>query len=176
MPKEGVSLPKLSISVFMIIRLVLLIIDCIIIGIIGYYFSYSRGSFRQNLFHEEIMMLVCSIFAFVTTVTSVVNILNKSRVEIINDLTLQMNAAAISPYNGYSEIISNCMTSFLLTLSSIVLLIQVRLSMLILFDHSFSQAVYIWKIFGNPLWSKSVWRYTGPCEWYILCYIFSVYL
>ena len=138
MPKEGVSLPKLSISVFMIIRLVLLIIDCIIIGIIGYYFSYSRGSFRQNLFHEEIMMLVCSIFAFVTTVTSMVNILNKFRVEITNDLTLQMNAAAISPYNGYSEIISNCMTSFLLTLSSIVLLIQVRLSMLILFDHSFS--------------------------------------
>ena len=73
MPKEGVSLPRLSISVFMIIRLVLLISNCIIMGVIGYYFSNSRGSFRQNLFHEELMMLVCSVFAFITTIISMVS-------------------------------------------------------------------------------------------------------
>ena len=73
MPKEGVSLPRLSISVFMIIRLVLLITNCIIMAVIGYYFSNSRGSFRQSLFHEELMMLVCSIFAFITTIISMVS-------------------------------------------------------------------------------------------------------
>ena len=73
MPKEGVSLPRLSISVFMIIRLVLLITNCIIMAVIGYYFSNSRGSFRQSLFHEELMILVCSIFAFMTTIISMVS-------------------------------------------------------------------------------------------------------
>ena len=124
MPKEGVSLPRLSISVFMIIRLVLLISNCIIMGVIGYYFSNSRGSFRQNLFHEELMMLVCSVFAFITTIISMVS-KNKRYDWWIVFLILQISASAVSSYNGYSEIISNCMTSFLLTISGVVLLIQV---------------------------------------------------
>lgn len=71
MPKESLSLPRLSVSIFMIIRLVLLGIDCIVIGIIGYYFAYYRGSYRHNLFHEELMLLVCSVSAFINAIIMV---------------------------------------------------------------------------------------------------------
>ena len=73
MPKEGLSLPRLSISVFMIIRLVLLCVDCVVIGIIGYYFAYYRGSYRQNLFHEELMVLVCATSAFINAAIFIVS-------------------------------------------------------------------------------------------------------
>ena len=73
MPKEGLSLPRLSISVSMIIRLVLVCVDCVVIGIIGYYFAYYRGSYRQNLFHEELMVLVCATSAFINAAIFIVS-------------------------------------------------------------------------------------------------------
>ena len=40
MPSEGVTIPKLSISIQMITRFIVLVLDSVIIGIIGYYFAY----------------------------------------------------------------------------------------------------------------------------------------
>ena len=70
-PKEGLNLPRVSISIFMIIRLLLLIITVIILGVTGYYFGYYRGSYRNNLFHEELMMLVSSVAVFINTMIMV---------------------------------------------------------------------------------------------------------
>ena len=58
MSMEDMSLPRLSVSIPMIGRILLLVLNIIVIGIIGYYFAYYRGSFRQNLFDEELMMLL----------------------------------------------------------------------------------------------------------------------
>ena len=69
--KEEMSLPRLSVSISMIGRLLLLVLNIIIIGIIGYYFAYYRGSYRHNLFDEELMMLVCAVSATVNTVIMV---------------------------------------------------------------------------------------------------------
>ena len=71
MPKENLQLPRLSVSIYMIARLVLLCLNTIIIGIIGYYFAYYLGSYRHNLFHEELMLLVCAVSAFINTVITV---------------------------------------------------------------------------------------------------------
>ena len=71
MPKENLTIPRLSVSIYMIVRLLLLCLNIIIIGIIGYYFAYYLGSYRHNLFHEELMMLVCAVSAFINTVIMV---------------------------------------------------------------------------------------------------------
>ena len=78
MPKESFSLPRLSISIYMIIRLILLCVNSIIIGVIGYYFSYYRGSYKQSIFHEELMLLVCSVSALICGIIMVTYI--KSRI------------------------------------------------------------------------------------------------
>ena len=67
MPSEGVTIPKLSISIQMVIRFIVLVLDSVIIGIIGYYFSYYQGSYRNSIFHPELMMLICAVAAFVNT-------------------------------------------------------------------------------------------------------------
>ena len=71
MSREDISLPRLSVSIPMIARILLLVLNIIIIGIIGYYFAYYRGSYRHNLFDEELMMLVCAVSAFINTVIMV---------------------------------------------------------------------------------------------------------
>ena len=71
MSREDMSLPRLSVSIPMIGRILLLALNIIIIGIIGYYFAYYRGSYRHNLFDEELMMLVCAVSAFINTVIMV---------------------------------------------------------------------------------------------------------
>ena len=68
------ALPRLSVSIPMIGRILLLALNIIIIGIIGYYFAYYRGSYRHNLFDEELMMLVCAVSAFINTVIMVTNL------------------------------------------------------------------------------------------------------
>ena len=67
MPGEGVSLPKISITIQMVIRFLQLILNSIIIGVIGYYFAYYQGSYRNSIFHPELMMLVCAVSAFINT-------------------------------------------------------------------------------------------------------------
>ena len=68
------ALPRLSVSIPMIGRILLLALNIIIIGIIGYYFAYYRGSYRHNLFDEELMMLVCAVSAFINTVIMVTHL------------------------------------------------------------------------------------------------------
>merc|ERR1719471_2475381 len=102
MPRETISLAKLSVSVFMICRIVLLCINTIIIGIIGYYFSYYLGSYRHNLFHEELMMLVCAVSAFINTV-----------VTVLSALTSSSHQAGGTLSSGYAELISNGVSAFL---------------------------------------------------------------
>ena len=73
--------------------------------------------------------------------------------------------------------ISNCMTSFLLTLSGIVLLIQVgltenRLNVII----SILLAFNLWQLLGSSSGSKSLLWHSGPGEWYTICSILSVYI
>jgi len=111
MPKEGLSLPRLSISVSMIIRLVLVCVDCVVIGIIGYYFAYYRGSYRQNLFHEELMVLVCATSAFINAA-----------------IFIMAAAVSSSSYQASAEVISNFVTAFLLIISAMVLLIQMSIN------------------------------------------------
>ena len=67
MPSDGMTIPKLSNSIHMIIRFLILILDSIIIGIIGYYFAYYQGSYRNSIFHPELMMLICAVSAFINT-------------------------------------------------------------------------------------------------------------
>ena len=67
MPSEGMKIPKVSISIHMIIRFLLLILDSIVIGIIGYYFAYYQGSYRNSIFHPELMMLICAVSACINT-------------------------------------------------------------------------------------------------------------
>ena len=74
MSREDMALPRLSVSIPMIGRILLLALNIIIIGIIGYYFAYYRGSYRHNLFDEELMMLVCAVSAFINTVIMVTNL------------------------------------------------------------------------------------------------------
>ena len=69
--ENSLSLPRLSVSIPMIGRILLLVLNIIIIGIIGYYFAYYRGSYRHNLFDEELMVLVCAVSAFINTVIMV---------------------------------------------------------------------------------------------------------
>ena len=66
-PTEGLTIPKLSISIHMIIRFLILILDSVIIGIIGYYFAYYQGSYKNSIFHPELMMLICAVSAFINT-------------------------------------------------------------------------------------------------------------
>ena len=74
MSREDMALPRLSVSIPMIGRILLLALNIIIIGIIGYYFAYYRGSYRHNLFDEELMMLVCAVSAFINTVIMVTHL------------------------------------------------------------------------------------------------------
>ena len=67
MPIEGMTIPKLSISIHRIIRFLVLTLDGVIIDIIGYYFAYYHGSYRYSIFHPELMMLICAVSAFINT-------------------------------------------------------------------------------------------------------------
>ena len=67
MPEEGMAIPKLQINIQMIIRFILIVINSIIIGIIGYYFAYYQGSYRNSIFHPELMMLICSVSSLINT-------------------------------------------------------------------------------------------------------------
>ena len=66
-PNEDMMIPKIQINIHMIIRFFLLILNSIIIGIIGYYFAYYQGSYRNSIFHPELMMLICSVSALINT-------------------------------------------------------------------------------------------------------------
>ena len=80
MPSDGMTIPKLSISIHMIIRFLILILDSIIIGIIGYYFAYYQGSYRNSIFNPELMTLICAVCAFINTsiMVKITKILQKS--------------------------------------------------------------------------------------------------
>lgn len=69
--EQQLRFPKVAVSIEMLGRIVILLINSIIIGIIGYYFAYHQGSFRHSLFHPELMMLVCSVACFINTVITV---------------------------------------------------------------------------------------------------------
>ena len=138
MPRETISLAKLSVSVFMICRIVLLCINTIIIGIIGYYFSYYLGSYRHNLFHEELMMLVCAVSAFINTVVTVRQKRGVIRelenyFQVLSALTSSSHQAGGTLSSGYAELISNGVSAFLLIIAGMVLLIQVETLQLFLF-------------------------------------------
>ena len=113
---EDMSLPRLSVSIPMIGRILLLVLNIIVIGIIGYYFAYYRGSFRQNLFDEELMMLVCAVSAFINTVIMVMVAMASS-----------YHQSGSSLQTSYAELISNGVSAFLLIIAGMVLLIQVAL-------------------------------------------------
>jgi len=53
-------------------NIVTLILGAINIGIIGFNFSWSKGSYRQSLFHSELTFLVVFSIAFVLTCISVI--------------------------------------------------------------------------------------------------------
>ena len=116
MSMEDMSLPRLSVSIPMIGRILLLVLNIIVIGIIGYYFAYYRGSFRQNLFDEELMMLVCAVSAFINTVIMVMVAMASS-----------YHQSGSSLQTSYAELISNGVSAFLLIIAGMVLLIQVAL-------------------------------------------------
>ena len=136
MPKEGLSLPRVSVSVFMIIRLLLLCITLVIMAVVGYYFSYYQGSYRNSLFHEELMLLVCSVAVFINSLIMVIIIITFTVNSLDNILYFQkiMSSMTLSRYtdgqvnlsSSYVEVIACAVNSFLLIISGIVLLIQVK--------------------------------------------------
>merc|ERR1712217_755075 len=59
-------------SLVLLINILTLIIGVIDIAIIGYNFSYYKGSYRTSLFHSELTFLVAFSIAFVLTCISVI--------------------------------------------------------------------------------------------------------
>merc|ERR1712156_37533 len=54
-------------SLVIFINILTLLAGLINIGIVGYNFSYYKGSYRTSLFHSELAFLVCFSIAFVLT-------------------------------------------------------------------------------------------------------------
>ena len=155
MSMEDMSLPRLSVSIPMIGRILLLVLNIIVIGIIGYYFAYYRGSFRQNLFDEELMMLVCAVSAFINTVIMVMVAMASS-----------YHQSGSSLQTSYAELISNGVSAFLLIIAGMVLLIQVALHNCFYFWGMFSfrpiSDVYTRQIFRGSLRGQGVQWSVGP--------------
>ena len=140
---EDMSLPRLSVSIPMIGRILLLVLNIIVIGIIGYYFAYYRGSFRQNLFDEELMMLVCAVSAFINTV-----------IMVMVAMTSSYHQSGSSLQTSYAELISNGVSAFLLIIAGMVLLIQVvcKLLLFLLLRDVFIQSNFRCQYTANISW------------------------
>ena len=131
--ENSLSLPRLSVSIPMIGRILLLVLNIIIIGIIGYYFAYYRGSYRHNLFDEELMVLVCAVSAFINTVIMVTQPSPPGASLLWKLFAIQVMVAMTSSYHqsdpslqtSYAELISSGVSAFLLIIAGMVLLIQV---------------------------------------------------
>ncbi|XP_023329423.1 uncharacterized protein LOC111702086 [Eurytemora carolleeae] len=115
-PEDSIVSVPFKPGVLCVLRFMQILFSVIIIGTVGFYFSYYQGSYRYTLFHSECFMLVAAVVAFLNTI-----------VNILSSVTAQMFASS-TVSRLHSHIVSSSVSCVLQLLSGIVFLIQVSVA------------------------------------------------